>query len=80
MKPPKIIEYPISYTLKSSWATTITVAIVYIAAGNLSHLIKIQPGDISPIFLPAGIALAVALKFGRSALFGVFIGSFFNSL
>ena len=51
------------------------VAVVYAAVANLSLWIKITPGNISPIFPSAGIALAAALIFKRPAVLGVFLGS-----
>lgn len=62
--------------LNSSPATILAVAIVYTAVAKVSFLATIPPGNVSPIFPAAGIALAAVMILGRYALIGVWLGSF----
>lgn len=48
----------------------------YFATGALGLQLAIEPGLASPIWPPAGIALAAALRWRGSALVGVWLGSF----
>lgn len=56
------------------------VAVVYAVAAKVSFLVTIPPGNVSPVFPSAGIALAAAMIFGRRALVGVWLGSFAANL
>jgi PAS domain S-box-containing protein len=56
------------------------IAIVYAVVARASFLVTIPPGNISPIFPAAGIALAAVLIMGRSALIGVWLGSFLANM
>ncbi|TYC53557.1 response regulator [Zoogloea oleivorans] len=51
------------------------IAIAYLVLGGLGLVFAISPGYASPIFPAAGLALAVALCFGRGALPGIWFGS-----
>jgi PAS domain S-box-containing protein len=62
--------------LDSSLVTIPAVAILYAVVAKLSFLHTIAPGNISPIFPSAGIALAAVMILGRKALVGVWLGSF----
>ena len=58
----------------SLWYLGLTVA--YAVSGKLALLLAVPPGFASPIFPPAGIAVAAMLIAGRAALPWVFLGSF----
>ena len=61
----------------TSWpAALLGVAAVYAVAAKVSFLFTIPPGNISPIFPAAGVALAAAMILGRKALPGIWLGSF----
>jgi signal transduction histidine kinase/CheY-like chemotaxis protein/sensor domain CHASE-containing protein len=47
----------------------------YVISGKLS-LLTVPPGDASPIFPPAGIAMAAMLIWGRATLPSILLGSF----
>ena len=79
MKYTKNKGYSISYILKSPWVIIPSVAIAYAVAAKLSQLVKIPPGDISPVFAASGIALAAVLMYRWPALIGVFLGSFLTN-
>lgn len=57
----------------------LVVALSYILLAKISFLTTIDPGTVSPIFLPAGLALASILILGRKALIGIAIGSFYSN-
>lgn len=61
--------------LKSPVVIILVVALAYAVVARLNLWIKIQPGNISPIFPSAGIALASVIIYRRPAILGVFLGS-----
>ncbi len=54
----------------------LAVAVVYAVVAKVSFLFTIPPGNITPIFPAAGVALAAVMIWGRHALIGVWLGSF----
>ena len=50
-------------------------ALVYASTGLAALLLAGPPGHASPLFPPAGIALAAAIAWGRPALVGTWLGS-----
>lgn len=52
------------------------LAVVYAVVAKASFCFTIPPGNISPVFPVAGVALAAVLLLGRKALLGVSLGSF----
>ena len=62
--------------LVSQLVAILSVAAMYVAMAKVSFLFTIPPGDITPIFPAAGLALAAVLIIGRNALIGVWLGSF----
>ncbi|MDR3459602.1 MAG: PAS domain S-box protein [Verrucomicrobiae bacterium] len=65
-----------SRIFNSSWLAILAVAGVYAVAAKVSFLFTIPPGNVSPIFPAAGIALAAVMILGRQVLIGVWLGSF----
>ena len=63
-------------TLNSPPVAVLLVAVVYAVVAKASFLFTIPPGNVSPIFPAAGIAIAAVLILGRNALVGVWLGSF----
>ncbi|MBF0530233.1 MAG: MASE1 domain-containing protein, partial [Deltaproteobacteria bacterium] len=55
---------------------SLPVAAVYAVVAKVSFLLTIYPGNITPIFPSAGLALAAVMVMGRNALIGVWLGSF----
>ena len=51
------------------------IALVYGLVGGLALLLAIPPGFASPLFFPAGVALAVVLRYGAGVLPAIFVGS-----
>lgn len=60
----------------SSLAAILSVATIYAVVAKVSFLFTIPPGNITPIFPAAGIALATVMMMRRNALMGVWLGSF----
>src|SRR5262249_59792740 len=51
------------------------MTLAYLGTGKLALLLAVPPGYASPIFPPAGIAVAATLIGGRAALPWIFLGS-----
>ncbi len=60
----------------ASLAAILSIAAVYAVVAKVSFLFTIPPGNITPIFPAAGIALAAVMMMRRDALIGVWLGSF----
>jgi hypothetical protein len=69
-------EYSLPRILNSPPVAIAAVATMYAVVAKVSFLITIPPGNVSPIFPAAGIALAAVMILGRNALVGVWLGSF----
>ncbi len=69
-------KYSVPLILQSQIIAILALAFVYAVVARISFLITIPPGNISPIFPSAGIALAAVLILGRRVLPGVWLGSF----
>ena len=69
-------EYSTPRILNSPPVAILAVAVVYAVVAKVSFLFTIPPGNVSPIFPAAGIALAAVMILGRNALVGVWLGSF----
>jgi CHASE1-domain containing sensor protein len=61
--------------IKSDLASVVSMALIYIVLGKLSLLLAIPPGYATAMFLPAGLAIAAVLLWGRRILPGIFLGS-----
>lgn len=66
--------------LSPSYRLIPTLALAYWVLGALGLALAISPGYSSPMFPAAGLGLAVALRFGRTGLFSVLLGSFLLNL
>ena len=69
-------KYSASRIYNSPPVIILTVAVVYAVVAKVSFLFSIPPGNVSPIFPAAGLALAAVMILGRKALAGVWLGSF----
>ncbi|MDB2414996.1 CHASE domain-containing protein [Rickettsiales bacterium] len=56
------------------------LAVLYFTCANLSLLLAIPPGFASPVWIPAGIAVAGIILGGYKYLPGILIGSFFANI
>ncbi len=58
------------------WVVALLTALAYAGVGALALGLAGPPGYASPLYPPAGIALAATLCYGRAALPGVWLGAF----
>ncbi len=58
-----------------AWRVALLTALAYAGVGAIALLLAGPPGYATPLYPPAGIALAAALMYGRAALPGVAVGS-----
>ena len=65
------------YTLATGLLQVLATAACYAVAGWASLRLAIPSGWVTPLYLPAGIALACVLTYGRHAAAGVVLGSLF---
>src|SRR5262249_38070774 len=61
-------------------ARVLLLAVLYLALTKLGRMLAFPEGHLSPIWLPAGIALAALLLFGYRLWPGVALGSFLASV
>ncbi len=52
------------------------VALVYVVSALVGQQFAIPPGNITPIWLPSGIMLALAIRYGAKIWPGIFLGAF----
>lgn len=55
---------------------TMGIAAAYAVTGQLGFFMALNPGNVTAVWPPSGIAFASILIFGRSASFGIWLGSF----
>ena len=55
-------------------------ALVYFFSGKLGFALAIDPGNVTAVFPPSGIALGALLIFGLRVWPGIFLGSFFLNI
>ena len=56
---------------------TLLIALAYYLSGKLGQTMAIPPGNVTPVWPPSGIALALMLLLGyKRAIPGLFIGAF----
>lgn len=56
-------------------AAAVAVGVLYFVMGRLCVSLAIPPGMATPIWIPAGVALAGVLRFGRGVWPGIWLGS-----
>ena len=55
---------------------TLAVSVVYLVTARLSQIFAMEPGNISPVWIPSGIMLCWVMLRGKYLLAGVFFGAF----
>ena len=65
---------------KISLGETLFVALVYIISARVGQILAIEPGNITPVWLPSGLMLALAFIRGTRIWLGVFIGAFVGNI
>jgi diguanylate cyclase (GGDEF)-like protein len=56
------------------------IAGAYILCARFGQLFAIEPGNVTPVWIPSGILLALALRFGPQIWPGVFLGAFLGNI
>ena len=56
-------------------AEIIAAALLYILLARIGQFFAIPPGNITPVWIPSGVMLALVLLRGRYLLTGVFFGA-----
>jgi PAS domain S-box-containing protein len=59
--------------LRALW-TILAVAMAYFVTAELGLTFALQPANVTPVWIPAGIAVASAILFGRYTIIGAFLG------
>ncbi|WP_026375840.1 sensor domain-containing diguanylate cyclase [Aestuariibacter salexigens] len=55
-------------------------AILYVLCARLSQIFAIPPGNITPVWIPSGLMLALAFRYGTGIWPGIFLGAFFGNV
>ena len=58
----------------------IGVAVTYIVLARIGQLFAIEPGNVTPLWLPSGVMVALTLSRGTQIWPGVFIGAFCGNI
>lgn len=58
----------------------IAICLLYMACARVSQLYAIDPGNVTPVWIPSGVMLALALLRGSQIWPGVFFGAFFGNI
>ncbi len=74
MPPTTTTQKPV-FGIKPEMMAYLLLTVAYVGSGKLGLLLALPPGYASPIFPPAGIAVAAAFIGGRKTLPWIFLGS-----
>jgi diguanylate cyclase (GGDEF)-like protein len=61
-------------------AKILLIAALYIVAARVGQYFAIDPGNVTPVWIPSGLMIALALKYGKAIWPGVFIGAFSGNI
>jgi len=69
------------YSLAKGLLLSLLTALAYVLATGAAHALanRNTPGEISPLWPPAGIALAALILYGPRVLPGILLGVFFST-
>lgn len=67
-------------TLRKRLTEVFGVAITYIVLARLGQLFAIEPGNVTPLWLPSGVMVALTLWRGTRIWPGVFLGAFCGNI
>ncbi|NEQ50791.1 MAG: hypothetical protein F6K11_11750, partial [Leptolyngbya sp. SIO3F4] len=62
------------------WRDILILAIIYFLTAKFCQLLAIPPGNVTPVWIPSGIILAVILKRGYYIWPGIFLGAFIGNI
>lgn len=69
-----------NYPLSMNIVILTIIAVLYFLSALVGMLIKVPSTNITPLWPPAGVALAAILLFGYRPIISIFIGSFFLNI
>src|SRR5271156_3604354 len=55
---------------------SLVVAVLYVITGQLGFLLAINPGNVTAVWPPSGVAVAAVLFREKSSWFGIWLGAF----
>jgi len=58
----------------------IALVVIYVVTARLGQVFAIEPGNVTPVWLPSGIMIAALLRYGYQYWPGVFIGAFIGNV
>lgn len=59
---------------------TLWIATLYIISARLGQILAIDPGNVTPVWIPSGLMVALALHRGSQIWLGVFLGAFAGNI
>ncbi len=59
---------------------TLWIAALYIISARLGQILAIEPGNVTPVWIPSGLMVALALQRGSQIWLGVFLGAFAGNI
>lgn len=68
------------YSISHNIAVLVIVSILYFLAGQLGIMFALPGTNVTPIWIPSGIALALIMLYGYRVTIAVFFGSFFVNI
>jgi diguanylate cyclase (GGDEF)-like protein len=69
----------LSTIVSSTPVRCVWVALLYIVAARTGQLFSIEPANVTPVWLPSGLMLALALVWGWRIAPGIFLGAFIGN-
>ncbi len=62
-----------------TWRLCIFTALVYVVSARVGQVFSIEPGNVTPVWLPSGLMVAAVLCWGRRIWPGIFLGAFLGN-
>src|SRR5690242_715848 len=57
-------------------ARLLAIAVAYLCAAKLGQVVAIEPGNVTVVWIPAGLAVAALIVWGAAVWPGVWLGAF----
>ncbi|KZY67128.1 hypothetical protein A3738_05470 [Oleiphilus sp. HI0066] len=58
----------------------VVIATIYVVFARLGQTFAIEPSNVTPVWIPSGVLMAVALRYGPHIWPGVFLGAFLGNI
>lgn len=59
---------------------SLLVALLYAVSARVGQMFAIEPGNVTPVWIPSGLMIALALHMGKHIWPGVFLGAFIGNI